>query len=150
MGFDVYGKNPRNKQGEYFRASIWQWRPLWEYCEEIAPEVTRNVESPYTNDGYGLDAQDAESLAQAIDLSLLTATPTEKEAAFEKRLSEFPLVPCPFPANDGNHDECFVCDGSGEYRDIPFEKAASIRPFTVDLVKEFMTFCRNSGGFKIH
>ena len=30
MGMDVYGVKPVSETGEYFRASIWMWRPIWE------------------------------------------------------------------------------------------------------------------------
>jgi hypothetical protein len=28
MGFDVYGKAPTAREGEYFRRNIWGWHPL--------------------------------------------------------------------------------------------------------------------------
>ena len=28
MGMDVYGNKPRCSKGEYFRASVWSWRPI--------------------------------------------------------------------------------------------------------------------------
>ena len=149
MGYDVFGNAPKNKQGEYFRANIWWWPPLWDYCTEVAPEITNNVEYAYSNDGDGLDAQDAEALANALDLSLLTGTAMEKEEAYNAALAEFPMKPCPMQPEDGNHDECLMCDGKNEIRDVPFVASMELKPFAVDLVKEFMTFCRYSGGFKI-
>ena len=39
MGMDVYGINPKTDSGDYFRANVWWWRPLWEcvayYCDDI-------------------------------------------------------------------------------------------------------------------
>ena len=28
MGMDVYGRKPKNKTGEYFRANIWSWKTM--------------------------------------------------------------------------------------------------------------------------
>ena len=28
MGFDVHGRKPSHPEGEYFRASVWAWRPI--------------------------------------------------------------------------------------------------------------------------
>jgi hypothetical protein len=28
MGFDVHGRHPTHTEGEYFRASVWSWRPI--------------------------------------------------------------------------------------------------------------------------
>lgn len=155
MGYDVYmlllfGNAPKNEQGEYFRANIWWWPPLWDYCIEVAPEIAKNVECAYSNDGDGLDAHDAEELANALDLSLLTGTAMEKEEAYRSALAEYPMKPCPMKPEEGKHNKCMLCDGKGEIRDVPFEASVTLKPFAVDLVKEFMTFCRYSGGFKIH
>lgn len=154
MGFDVYGQNPKNDKGKYFRANIWWWPPLWDYCEEVAPEIAKNVEYPLSNDGSGLDAQDAEALANALDMSLLTDTAIKKEAAYHARLDSFPMKECPMKSEekDGakHSPSCLFCDGEGEVHDVPMEASFTMKPFAVDLVKEFMTFCRNSGGFEIH
>ena len=70
MGMDVFGQNPKNKKGEYFRNNVWWWRPLWEYCEFVAPELTDMVEHGYSNDGDGLDGDDARKLGNALRKAL--------------------------------------------------------------------------------
>ena len=35
MGMDVYGKNPINDDGKYFRANIWCWRPIYSLTVEL-------------------------------------------------------------------------------------------------------------------
>jgi hypothetical protein len=39
MGMDVYGKDAVSEKGEYFRNNVWYWRPLWNYCIEVAPDL---------------------------------------------------------------------------------------------------------------
>ena len=64
MGFDVYGNNPDSAQGTYLRRSIWNWHPLWDYCQSVAPSVTKKVANGHTNEGDGLNDDDALALAQ--------------------------------------------------------------------------------------
>jgi len=66
MGMDVSGKNPKNKQGEYFRASVWSWHSLWDYCEIIAEEICKDCENPHHNQGDGLNSIKAKKLGQAV------------------------------------------------------------------------------------
>ena len=35
MGMDVYGKEPKNETGEYFRSNVWWWRRLWDFVCDI-------------------------------------------------------------------------------------------------------------------
>lgn len=70
MGMDVYGKNPTSEAGEYFRANVWWWHPLWEYCENKFPELAGKVEHGHTNDGDGLDGEDSKRLAGLIRESI--------------------------------------------------------------------------------
>lgn len=147
MGYDVYGKNPKNKMGEYFRANIWWWPPLWTYCEDVAPEITCKVGAPLSNEGDGLNEEDAIKLADSLDLSMLTSTAIEREEAYHQRLNSYPMKPCPF--EQPSHEKCIVCNGKEEVRDVPIDAAFTIKPFEIELLKEFMTFCRYSGGFEI-
>jgi hypothetical protein len=35
MGMDVIGRNPVDESGQYFRACVWEWRPLHELIREL-------------------------------------------------------------------------------------------------------------------
>ena len=56
MGMDVYGLNPTNEKGEYFRASIWEWPAVYsvtvELCSDLLDEQT--VLLMASNDGAGV------------------------------------------------------------------------------------------------
>ena len=54
MGMDVYGREPENEKGEYFRNNVWWWHPLWMYVEETFPEIAKLVPNAHSNDGDGL------------------------------------------------------------------------------------------------
>jgi hypothetical protein len=66
MGMDVFGRKPTNKQGEYFRNSIWGWHPLASYVCVVAPEFADHCENWHTNDGDGLNAEDSAALADKL------------------------------------------------------------------------------------
>src|SRR6476660_3388037 len=38
MGIDVVGKAPLGEQGKDFGTTVWWWRPLADYCRDVAPE----------------------------------------------------------------------------------------------------------------
>ena len=54
---DVFGRNPDSPAGEYFRASIWSWRPIHgltiELCWDLLDEET--MQGMAFNDGAGPD-----------------------------------------------------------------------------------------------
>ena len=39
MGMDVYGTKPKNETGEYFRANVWYWHPLWDCLDKLHPNI---------------------------------------------------------------------------------------------------------------
>ncbi len=65
MGMDVFGTAPTTERGEYFRNNVWWWRPLWNYCIEVAPELTSEVNGEYNN-GDGLNAEGAIALSNIL------------------------------------------------------------------------------------
>jgi len=55
MGFDLYGTNGGNEkidhdnpvEGQYFRANVWYWRPLWDLTCSIGKDILtdRDIEA---------------------------------------------------------------------------------------------------------
>lgn len=161
MGMDVFGKNPTAEVGEYFRNNVWWWRPLWNYCEDVAPEITQSVNG-YTNDGDGLDEEGSLLLADIL-LNEIEAGNTKKyQEEYENYLNSLPDLPCDFCNGDPRgalvqpnfpeYEEgvekfrfpCNKCEGRGSVR--PFE---TNYPFDVENVKEFANFLQSCGGFSI-
>ena len=122
MGMDVYGNEPKNEEGEYFRANCWSWRPI--VCimdlaggEELFDE--KSWDSMHFNDGAGLDSAElAEELGDRISEWI-----TEKDLT-EGHWTEWN------PYEDGD--------------DID-----RIYGISRDHLKEFVRFLRNCGGFKV-
>ena len=167
MGMDVSGRRPASEKGEYFRASVWSWHPLWDYCEELEPELCDSVRSPHTNDGDGLKARDAKLLGIAILAAVGDGRAAKYIAAQEKKVAKMPDKKCDLCAGTGRRAVVpksgagpHGCNGcGGDYGNPPEDmgKAGTgkVRPFEtnysfdLDHLREFGEFCCASGGFRI-
>jgi hypothetical protein len=67
MGMDVFGTKPANNTGKYFCRNLFGWADIVRYLHFIAPGITSKCRSWNTNDGPGLNAQDAYALASVVD-----------------------------------------------------------------------------------
>lgn len=67
MGMDIYGKAPRSDAGKYFRNNVWWWHPLAFMIEELCPTEAAPCKSWHTNDGEGLNDEQAKALADKLD-----------------------------------------------------------------------------------
>ncbi len=171
MGTDIYGKNPTDVVGEHFCRSVWGWRPLWDMCEDLFPELAARVEVGYAhhNDGYGLNAVDSEALADALNEAVYGGRVAEWVAERDETLANLPKEDCDicgstgintddFAIQSGQHDRaltpeqatvlgrefgwCNGCDGNGWKE--PYATWFSV---TVDDAIEFAGFLRVCGGF---
>ena len=105
MGMDVYGKNPVNETGQYFRRNVWGWRPLWNYVEEVHPEIAELVEYGYSNDGDGLGARNSKKLAKLLREDIFRGVVDNYIETRNKYLAELPKV------------DCQLCEGTGIRKD---------------------------------
>lgn len=155
MGMDVYGNKPTSETGKYFRNNVWWWRPLADYCCEVAPELTAKCQHWQSNDGDGLNARDSKLLALVLK-ARITEGHTEAFAAIRKaELDKLPDELCTIcrgygkradPPNVGPGEyPCNGCDGKGRRRPTD-----TWYPFTVENVQEFVAFLEDCGGFKIN
>lgn len=152
MGMDVCGvDNP----DAYFRNNVWWWRPLADYCCDIAPDVTSHCHYWQSNDGDGLNAGDAIALADRLEVELVAGRTEAYAAIRQAELDRIPDEPCTIcggtglraaPPTVGPGDEpCNGCDSKGKRR--PFD---TYYPFSADNVRKFVEFLRVCGGFEIH
>jgi hypothetical protein len=172
MGMDVFGKNPKNKTGEYFRRNVWGWRPLATLCVDLAPDTCAACEHWQSNDGDGLEEDGAAELAGVLQKALKSGKVEQYLAAREEVLAAMPDEPCllcdgsgirndPLGRMHGMHKEritepdnhprygqigtCNGCNGVGHRR--PLETWFELE---VEDVREFAAFLKASGGFAIH
>ena len=111
------GKN----KGVYFRNNCWWWRPLWNYCATIAPDLIDDdlYQSGHHNDGAGLDDEGAKALGTKLLKEIANGNTIKYQAEYQQK-------------QDDSDDDF-----------------ASSYPFDVDNVAEFANFCLECGGFKI-
>ena len=101
MGMDVYGKNPSSGRGQYFRRNVWGWHPLWEYVENVHPEIAQLVEHAHTNDGDGLGARKSKELANLLLEDYVSGKVSAYVRERNRQISELEM-----PA-------CNICEGTG-------------------------------------
>lgn len=158
MGMDVAGVQPDNETGEYFRANVWYWHPLWDYVERFHADLARRVEYAHTNDGDGLDGDDSRALADRLDADLANGAVARYQAEYEATLAALADEVCDLCHGTGTRewpegttqawiDKCNGCNGC--------HGAGTRRPsdtyyhFDEGLVREFAAFLRHCGGFEI-
>ena len=89
MGMDVQGINPNGAIGQRFGRGSVCWASLWDYCRSVS-SLARQVKLPYSNDGDGLDARRASSLAKTLQDELENGRTSEYIAQQGKMLAEQP------------------------------------------------------------
>ena len=124
MGMDVYGINHKTDNGDYFRANVWYWRPLWQcvsyFCDDILSE--EDIERGTYNDGYEYDETTALEISDKLENALKNGDLHKFVEGREKFISEME-----------DKDKAFY----------------SSYKFNIDLVMDFAKFCEQSGGFSI-
>lgn len=176
MGMDVYGREPRNEVGEYFRSNIWWWRPLWNYTAEIDDSYSEHhsanklisqklFDSGHFNDGEGLETEEdclelVERLEWSIDEGLLTEYQKEIDATVKRAKENNAKVDKKLKAlkkkviiKTGDVDiipRDFPEDFYDEWQSLQKERDYNDSyPFSQEHVEEWIEFLKVSGGFEI-
>lgn len=156
MGMDVYGRSPDSEQGKYFRNNAWWWRPLWDYCAKVAPQVITPElhKAGHYNDGAGPERQGALALADVLEAELKSGKTRVYAADYEARQNGTPDEECSICGGTGLRQRapnigpgimpCNGCDAKGHRR--PPE---TFYYFEESNVREFVHFLRHCGGFKV-
>ena len=108
-------------KGVYFRNNCWWWRPLWDYCRIVAPDLIDDelYTAGHYNDSAGLDDDGAKELGQRLLTEIGNGNTIKYQAEYQQR------------------------------QDDSDDKFASHYPFDIDNVSEFANFCLECGGFEI-
>lgn len=152
---DVYGKNPKNQTGEYFRANVWYWHPLWGYFEDLHPTIANKVQDAHSNSGDGLNARDALALSKLLKKDIEEGITEDYIKKYQEELEALPLQDCEFCDENGNRHwnqedgqvqvkVCNACKGEKKVKHF-----ATWYHMDIDLMKEFQQFLENCGGFSI-
>lgn len=152
MGFDLIGVKATNEKGEYFWNSNWRWSPLWKYVYETCKDILieEDFQNGRFNDQHFIDSDKATRIAVRLE-HLLNQCEVKKYAKERQDVLDNLL-----------DEVCDFCHGTGERNNVaPLEKCNSCKgkgkvrpwicyyPFNEENVKDFVEFCKNSGGFNI-
>lgn len=135
MGMDVYGKNPSEESGHYFRASIWSWGPLYEQIVALCADLLDDnvLTAMEYNDGAGPDDQE---------------TCTRMANRFESALVAH-QDGCTVPAASLQVTEKGRFVSREELARNPDLRACSPYSISGEHVREWIGFLRHCGGFEV-
>lgn len=133
MGMDVFGVAPKSEAGKYFRANIWSWRPIHELIEKANVLPPEMVEGMAFNDGVGPNEEQALLLAAQLE-TMLDGMDDDNTFMLSDEIDG------PVAAMLAQFKEQGV--------DI-ISPRGPVYQAEVSHVREFITFCRESGGFEV-
>jgi len=146
MGFFVEGLDPRNEMGDYFCNNVWWWRPLWGYiccvCNDVLDENDRIM--GHCNNDHIISESKADKIAKRLIRLAESGEMQEAVRQNENWRKSLPQMEECLVCEVLGPDKCGHCDGSGKVQNWKV-----VYPMSVENVKEFIEFVRNSGGFII-
>ena len=82
MAYEIAGINPSHSFGDEITLNVFHWPPIMDYCRTVASDIMDKVPDWLSNDGQGLQHQDAVELGRL----LLASLPPEYRRHFWVRL----------------------------------------------------------------
>ena len=160
MGVDISGRKPTTNEGDYFCSNWWGWRPINTICQLAAYNSKLKIDFSYwgSNDGKGLRTQkQCDKLADAIEL-LISNNYNEYLAEDDDRI--YICMGCWCEAGTGkfiSSEREQVLNEEYEYGDILYGPIVAENGTMVESsystslgrIKQWITFLRSCGGFKI-
>jgi hypothetical protein len=162
MGVDISGRKPKTEVGDYFSSNWWGWRPINAICEIAAYDSKLKIDFSYwgSNDGKGLKTQkQCDKLADAIEL-LISENSQYNENLADDDDRIYIVMGSWCEAGTGKFipsDFTASLNEQYEYGDILYGPVVAENGTMVESshsasfgrLKEWITFLRNCGGFKI-
>jgi hypothetical protein len=160
MGVDISGRKPKTEEGDYFASNWWGWRPIVAISEAAMINSKLDYDTSYwgSNDGKGLRTQkQCDKLADAIEL-LISNNYNEYLTEDDDRIYIVMGSWCEagtgkFIGSEREH----ILNQQYEYGDILYAPVVaedgtlveSSYSTSLDRIKQWITFLRSCGGFKI-
>ena len=160
MGVDISGRKPTTNEGDYFSSNWWGWRPINTICQLAAYNSKLKIDFSYwgSNDGKGLRTQkQCDKLADAIEL-LISNNYNEYLTTDEDRIYIVMGMWCEAGTGKFIPSEVqTILNEQYEYGDILYAPVVASDGTMVESsystslgrLKQWITFLRNCGGFKI-
>ena len=160
MGVDISGRKPKTEAGDYFCSNWWGWRPILAISEAAMLNSKLDYDTSYwgSNDGKGLRTQkQCDKLADAIEL-LISNNYNEYLTEDDDRIYIVMGSWCEagtgkFIGSEREH----ILNQQFEYGDILYAPVVAENGTMVESshgtslgrLKQWITFLRSCGGFKI-
>jgi hypothetical protein len=140
MGFDVYGKAPRSDAGRYFGQNWDGWVRLARLCLRVAPDICSQFDSKYwfSNYGYGLDDAGAIALADTLQKQMDSDVLKHDDALSGQE-----------SAVDRKVFRCLKLPDGLLLAFVMPEIVPDGKPWLIEMVRRFIGFLRDCGGFEI-
>ena len=84
MAYEIEGINPSHSFGDEITFNVFHWPPIVDYCRTVAPDIVDKVPDWLSNDGQGLQHQDAVELGRLLLASLLDGHFERVSASFNE------------------------------------------------------------------
>ena len=124
MGYDLIGTKPANKKGIYFRNNIWWWHHLAEFVLNHVELPKKETQYWHSNNGQKVRKASADKIAKFL---FAACKNTRKYSRWKK-------------------DYFVAADKMLAAMKFPIEGE---KYWAWKNVKDFATFCKHSGGFRI-
>ena len=157
--------------GDYFRANVWGWRPIWEFECEVCPDILteEDYKRGHYNDNHLIEEDRAKDIAKRLrekmDLARDRQKKYEAEAPnkekFNKMLEDAgsfifekiskpksELIRCPGDMQTHDPENYKRWETLTHYNNIKFDEMSY--PIDADFIEEFANFAEHSGGFRIN
>jgi hypothetical protein len=161
MGVDISGRKPTTNEGDYFSSNWWGWRPINYICQLAAEQSKLKIDFSYwgSNDGKGLTTQkQCDKLADAIEL-LISNSAGYNENMVDNDDRIYVVLGAWVEAGTGRFysEEDIELNEQYEYGSILFNSVVtksgkmveSAHSCSLGHIKNWITFLRGCGGFKI-
>ena len=160
MGVDISGRKPKTEKGDYFCSNWWGWRPILAISESAMLSSKLDYDTSYwgSNDGKGLRTQkQCDKLADAIEL-LISNNYNEYLTEDDDRI--YIVMGSWCEAGTGRFipsKDSLSLNEQYEYGDILYAPVVAENGVMVESsystslgrLKQWITFLRSCGGFKI-
>ena len=169
--WELQDKFRAENPGDYFRANVWGWRPIWSFVCEVCPDILteEDFKRGQYNDNHLIEEDRARDIAKRLrnkmDLARERQKQYETEAPAKEKFNKMledagryifeeiskpktPLITC--PGDMEIHDpenykrwETLVHSGNIKFDEMSY-------PIDADFIEEFANFAEHSGGFRIN
>ena len=156
--------------GEYFRANVWFWRPIWNFVCEVCPDILteEDYEKGHYNDNHLIEEDRARDIAkrlrQKMDLARDRQKKYEADAPNKEKFNQMledtatflyekiskpktPLITCPGDMKIHDPENYKRWEKLTHYDNLKFDEMSY--PIDADSIEEFANFAEHSGGFRI-